>query len=213
MFDRDGGGDIDHREIGLLFRQLGYTPSDAEMRALVSEADNDDSGSIDFEEFCLLMPSFSLEPSWTVWSPRCPRLWEALHFSLEPWAALLYAPEALPSRTSPNRSPCSCRQPVSWSIVLCVASLTVLRLQSQVLRLQPMSSYTHLERQAATLCTQAATLCTQAATLCTQAATLCAPRLRRCAYPGCVSRGSHWCRSGCATSSPRQRRRRRRGRR
>ena len=56
MFDRDGGGDIDHREIGLLFRQLGYTPSDAEIRALVYEADSDDNGSIDFEEFCLLMP-------------------------------------------------------------------------------------------------------------------------------------------------------------
>ena len=55
MFDRDGGGDISLQEIGLLFRQLGYAPAEAEMRALVDEVDADDSGTVDFEEFCLLM--------------------------------------------------------------------------------------------------------------------------------------------------------------
>jgi len=54
-FDRDGAGDINHHEIGLLFLQLGFRPTDAEIRALVSEVDNDSSGTVDFEEFCLLM--------------------------------------------------------------------------------------------------------------------------------------------------------------
>ena len=41
MFDRDGGGDISLQEIGLLFRQLGYAPAEAEMRALVALGDTE----------------------------------------------------------------------------------------------------------------------------------------------------------------------------
>ena len=54
-FDRDGGGDVDLRELGLMFRQLGQQPSEAEMRLLIEEVDADSSGTIDFEEFCNLM--------------------------------------------------------------------------------------------------------------------------------------------------------------
>ena len=32
MFDRDGGGDVDLKELGLMFRQLGYSPSGARYR-------------------------------------------------------------------------------------------------------------------------------------------------------------------------------------
>ena len=55
QFDRDGSGDVDLKELGLMFRQLGHSPSEAEMMALVKAVDNDLSGTIDFEEFTLLM--------------------------------------------------------------------------------------------------------------------------------------------------------------
>ena len=55
QFDRDGGGDVDIRELGLMLRHLGQTPSDAQMRLIIEEVDIDLSGTIDFEEFCLLM--------------------------------------------------------------------------------------------------------------------------------------------------------------
>ena len=54
-FDRDGGGDVDLRELGLMFRQLGQQPSEREMKLLIEEVDADSSGTIDFEEFCCLM--------------------------------------------------------------------------------------------------------------------------------------------------------------
>ena len=53
-FDRDGGGDVDINELGVMFRQLGHRPSDAEMREMIYAVDADSSGTIDFEEFCLL---------------------------------------------------------------------------------------------------------------------------------------------------------------
>lgn len=54
-FDRDGGGDVDLRELGMMFRQLGQAPNEREMRLLIEEVDADGSGTIDFEEFCCLM--------------------------------------------------------------------------------------------------------------------------------------------------------------
>ena len=54
-YDRDSGGDVDIRELGLMFRLLGHSPSEAAMQALIKQVDNDSSGTIDFTEFCLLM--------------------------------------------------------------------------------------------------------------------------------------------------------------
>ena len=38
-----------------MFRQLGQSPTEAEMKLLIEEVDADLSGTIDFEEFCCLM--------------------------------------------------------------------------------------------------------------------------------------------------------------
>ena len=45
-FDRDGGGDVDLVELGLMFRQLGQRPPESEMRAMIEAVDFDGSGTI-----------------------------------------------------------------------------------------------------------------------------------------------------------------------
>ena len=67
MFDRDGGGDVDLRELGLMFRQMGESPSEQDMRTLIASVDHDGSGTVDFEEFTLLMLRFrrlEAAPQW-----------------------------------------------------------------------------------------------------------------------------------------------------
>ena len=54
-YDADGGGDLEVKEIGVAMRQLGGRPTDADIRKMIAEVDEDESGTVDFEEFCALM--------------------------------------------------------------------------------------------------------------------------------------------------------------
>ena len=90
MFDRDGGGDVDLRELGLMFRQLGTSPSEKEMLLLIEEVDADKSGTVDFEEFCCLMLRQSRAdrtPSWL--SQLLPAMPSPEEVALLPRMALL----------------------------------------------------------------------------------------------------------------------------
>ncbi|XP_039591274.1 troponin C, skeletal muscle-like [Polypterus senegalus] len=55
MFDSDGGGDISTKELGTVMKMLGQTPSREELDAIIEEVDEDGSGTIDFEEFLVMM--------------------------------------------------------------------------------------------------------------------------------------------------------------
>uniref|UniRef100_A0A8C9RWE5 Troponin C, skeletal muscle n=1 Tax=Scleropages formosus TaxID=113540 RepID=A0A8C9RWE5_SCLFO len=55
MFDSDGGGDISTRELGTVMRMLGQNPTREELDAIIEEVDEDGSGTIDFEEFLVMM--------------------------------------------------------------------------------------------------------------------------------------------------------------
>ncbi|KAM9296913.1 troponin C, skeletal muscle [Gastrophryne carolinensis] len=55
MFDTDGGGDISTKELGTVMRILGQTPTKEELDAIIEEVDEDGSGTIDFEEFLVMM--------------------------------------------------------------------------------------------------------------------------------------------------------------
>ncbi|XP_078508020.1 troponin C, skeletal muscle isoform X1 [Lissotriton helveticus] len=55
MFDTDGGGDISTKELGTVMRMLGQTPDKEELDAIIEEVDEDGSGTIDFEEFLVMM--------------------------------------------------------------------------------------------------------------------------------------------------------------
>ncbi|XP_043988723.1 troponin C, skeletal muscle [Gambusia affinis] len=55
LFDTDGGGDISTKELGTVMRMLGQNPTREELDEIIEEVDEDGSGSIDFEEFLVMM--------------------------------------------------------------------------------------------------------------------------------------------------------------
>ena len=55
MFDKDGGGSIDAKELKDLMASVGQMPTDAELNDMISAADADGTGDIDFTEFAALM--------------------------------------------------------------------------------------------------------------------------------------------------------------
>lgn len=55
MFDKDGDGTIDTKELGAVMRSLGQNPDGDEIEEMVDDADEDGSGSINFPEFVGLM--------------------------------------------------------------------------------------------------------------------------------------------------------------
>jgi calmodulin len=55
MFDKDGNGSVDTKELGQVMRSLGQNPTDEELEDMINEVDADGSGTIDFNEFLSLM--------------------------------------------------------------------------------------------------------------------------------------------------------------
>lgn len=57
MFDADGSGGVSAEELGQVMHSLGQSPTETELRDMIKEVDVDLSGTIDFEEFKVLMLS------------------------------------------------------------------------------------------------------------------------------------------------------------
>merc|ERR1711884_981429 len=55
IFDKDGDGTIDSKELSTVLKSMGYNPTKEEIQDMVDEVDSDGSGSIEFLEFLLLM--------------------------------------------------------------------------------------------------------------------------------------------------------------
>lgn len=55
LFDKDGDGSCDTTELETVMRALGQNLTDTELQDMIREVDEDESGSIDFEEFLQLM--------------------------------------------------------------------------------------------------------------------------------------------------------------
>merc|ERR1711998_181309 len=55
LFDTDGSGDIDEKELKVAMKALGFDPTDEEVSQLINSLDSDGGGTIDFNEFKVLM--------------------------------------------------------------------------------------------------------------------------------------------------------------
>jgi len=55
LFDKDHDGRITEAELGVVMRSLGQKPTETDLRGMVKEVDKDGNGSIEFDEFLLMM--------------------------------------------------------------------------------------------------------------------------------------------------------------
>merc|ERR1712071_487132 len=62
IFDVNGDGTIEATELKEVMRSLGQNPSNQECHDMISSVDKDQNGSIDFDEFLVLMRSRQAEP-------------------------------------------------------------------------------------------------------------------------------------------------------
>ena len=73
LFDTDGSGTIDTKELQVALRALGFDSKKEKVRKMIADIDLDGSGTIDFEEFVEMMTgkmgnrSMVKRPSW-----QCP---------------------------------------------------------------------------------------------------------------------------------------------
>ena len=61
LFDRDGNGKIDARELGTLIRSMGENPTETEVQALIKSVDENHNGLLEFNEFMKLMENQRFE--------------------------------------------------------------------------------------------------------------------------------------------------------
>merc|ERR1712216_173341 len=55
LFDTDGSGAIDSKELRIAMRALGFEPKPAEINKMIKDLDDNSDGTIDLEEFTALM--------------------------------------------------------------------------------------------------------------------------------------------------------------
>merc|ERR1712062_671427 len=55
LFDTDGSGEIDSKELEVAMRALGFEPKKEEIQKMISDVDDDGSGTIRYEEFLKMM--------------------------------------------------------------------------------------------------------------------------------------------------------------
>ena len=55
LFDKDGNGTISTKELGCIKRAYGHDHTEAELEDMIAEFDTGGDGTIDFEEFLIMM--------------------------------------------------------------------------------------------------------------------------------------------------------------
>ena len=62
LFDKNGSGSVSIKEIGNLYRALGFTPTEVELNQIVHDLDSDGSGAIEFSEFLEMFQKYEGKP-------------------------------------------------------------------------------------------------------------------------------------------------------
>jgi len=57
LFDTDGSGSIDAKELKVAMRALGFEPKKEEVKKMMGEADREGTGKIEYKDFLELMQS------------------------------------------------------------------------------------------------------------------------------------------------------------
>ncbi|KAI9485650.1 MAG: hypothetical protein EXX96DRAFT_545939 [Benjaminiella poitrasii] len=55
LFDKDNNGTIDSSELGAVMRSLNMNPTDTELRDMINEVDGNGNGTIEYEEFVVML--------------------------------------------------------------------------------------------------------------------------------------------------------------
>ncbi|KAG8497490.1 hypothetical protein CXB51_008694 [Gossypium anomalum] len=55
LFDTDGSGTIDAKELNVAMRALGFEMTEEQIEQMIADVDKDGSGAIDFDEFVYMM--------------------------------------------------------------------------------------------------------------------------------------------------------------
>ena len=72
--DEDGSGTIEATELKDMLEMMGQQPTDHQINTMLQLADKDNSGSIDFDEFCMIYGKCSAEAKEDARSEVCVRL-------------------------------------------------------------------------------------------------------------------------------------------
>ncbi len=62
VFDNNGSGSISTKEVGNLYRALGFTPTEVELNQIIFELDTDKSGAVEFNEFLEMFSKYDIKP-------------------------------------------------------------------------------------------------------------------------------------------------------
>jgi len=62
LFDKDGDGRITSQELGIVMQSLGQHPTQEELEDMINEMDVDGNGTVDFDEFIMMMSKKLSEP-------------------------------------------------------------------------------------------------------------------------------------------------------
>ncbi|KAG1934558.1 putative calcium-binding protein CML20 [Pimephales promelas] len=62
LFDTDGSGSIDVKELKVAMRALGFEPKKEEIKKMIADIDKEGSGVIDFNDFLSMMTQKMVSP-------------------------------------------------------------------------------------------------------------------------------------------------------